>query len=179
MLQELSTKTNLAQVGEEVGLALGTQMVKTYQEANPTDVKWYMIGREIIEKILAQPRCAGIRFYNAINEIGEKTLVYVGVDEEGTPIVKYATINKNGILENQKGIVADRVSKPGGKGENTVEPEWWTIDWTFLYDRTIKVMLLSLFLIAKPQSYQGIAWIYKYWFRNFTLNIRFDISEEI
>ena len=71
MLQELSTKTNVAQIGEEIGLDLGTQMVKSFQESNPADVKWYMIGREIIEKILAQPGCVGLKFYNALNETGK------------------------------------------------------------------------------------------------------------
>ena len=31
MLQELSTKTNLASIGEEIGLELGAQMVKSYR----------------------------------------------------------------------------------------------------------------------------------------------------
>ena len=127
MLQELATKTNLAKVGEEIGLELGTQMVKSYQEANPTDVKWYMIGREIIEKILAQPQCVGIRFYNAINEIGQKTLVYVGVDGNGKPIIQYAVINKEGLLENKNGIVADRTRVPGqGTGKDGFD--WWIFD---------------------------------------------------
>ena len=132
MLQELSTKTSIAKIGEEIGLDLGAQMVKSYQEANPTDVKWYMIGREIIGKILAQPNCVAIRFYNALNENGEKTLVYVGVDKDGTQILEYAAINKLGILENHNGIVADRAEKPsgtpGGRGQTSTEPEWWTID---------------------------------------------------
>jgi len=125
MLQELTTKTNLAKVGEEVGLELGAQMVKSYQEANPSEVKWYMIGREIIEKILAQPNCVGMRFYNATNEIGEKTLVYVGVDATGASIVQYTLINAEGILENQNGIVADRVVRPTQTDD---DHGWW---WDF------------------------------------------------
>jgi len=109
MLQELSTKTNLAEIGEDIGMELGTQMVKSYQEANPTDVKWYMIGREIIEKILAQPGCVAIKFFNAINEVGQKTLVYSGVDADGNAIVEYTLVNNDGCLANQKGIIADRI----------------------------------------------------------------------
>jgi len=126
MLQELSTKTNVAQVGEEIGLDLGTQMVKSFQQSNPTEVKWNMIGREIIEKILAQPHCAGIRFYNGITEIGQKTLVYVGVDGDGIPIVEYATVNNEGIMEHQKGIVADRSKQPTGKDKDGFD--WWIFD---------------------------------------------------
>lgn len=113
MIKELNLKTNLAQVGEEVGLALGTEMVKNYREANPTDVQWYMIGREIIEKILAQPGCVGLKFYNAYNEAGQKTLVYVGIDQNGKGILEYSVVNTQGELAKEKGIVADRI-KVGG-----------------------------------------------------------------
>ena len=126
MLQELSTKTNLAQVGEEIGLDLGTQMVKSYQEANPTDVKSYTIGREIIDRILAQPGCVGIKLFNAINENGEKTLVYLGIDTDGKPIVEYSLINVNGQLESQKGILADRIKTDGGDGNG-----WDWLKWLF------------------------------------------------
>lgn len=111
MQKELLTKT-LSQVGEEVGLELGTQMVKNYRESNPTDVKWYMVGREIIEKILAQPGCAALKFYNAYNEVGQKTLVYVGIDEAGKTIMEYSVVNTEGQLSKEKGIVADRIRVP-------------------------------------------------------------------
>ena len=109
MIKELTSKANLAQVGEEVGLALGTEMVKNYREANPTDVQWYMVGREIIEKMLAQPGCVALKFYNAYNEAGEKTLVYVGIDQNGKAILEFSVINTQGELAKEKGIVADRI----------------------------------------------------------------------
>jgi len=109
MIQELHLKANLAKVGEEVGLELGTQMVKSYQESNPTDVKCYLIGREIIEKVLAQPGCVGMKFYNAYNEEGQKTLVYVGIGQKGETILEYSVINTEGQLSKEKGIVADRI----------------------------------------------------------------------
>src|SRR5215213_1349656 len=109
MTKELHLKENLAQVGEEVGLELGTQMIKSYRQANPTDVQWYMVGREIIEQILAQPGCVGLKFYNAYNEAGEKTLVYVGIDQNGKGILEYTVVNTQGELGKEKGIVADRI----------------------------------------------------------------------
>ena len=126
MLQELTAKTNLSQVGEEIGLELGKQMVKSYQETNPTDVKSYMVGREIIEGILAQPGCVGIRMYNALNEAGEKTLVYVGVDGTGNSIIEFSVVNIDGKIETNKGIVADRVRTEGGDNSG------WDI-WTWLF----------------------------------------------
>ena len=112
MIKELHLQENLAQIGEEVGQELGTQMVKNYRQANPTDVQWYMVGREIIEKVLAQPGCVGLKFYNAYNEEGQKTLVYVGIDQNGKAILEYSVVNVEGQLAEEKGIVADRIRLP-------------------------------------------------------------------
>jgi hypothetical protein len=102
MLQELSTKTNIAQIGEEIGMDLGTQMVKSYQEANPTDVKSYTIGRDIIEKILAQPGCAGIKFFNAMNEGRRKNPCLFGVDSEGKPLLNTPLSMQTASLKRQE-----------------------------------------------------------------------------
>ena len=99
---------NLTTVGEEISHELGAKMVKDFQDANPNDVAANYIGRNILENILAQPECAGIRFYNGINEAGRKTLVYVGVDNSGNIITEYTGINIAGQLVKEKGIVADR-----------------------------------------------------------------------
>lgn len=110
MLQTKPSKLT-ANVGEEIGVELGAQMISSYRQANPTDVVGYFIGRNIIEQVLAQPGCVGIKFYNAYNEVGSKTLVYVGVNAEGNDMLTVTTINVNGQLEAQKGIVADRLKE--------------------------------------------------------------------
>ena len=126
MLQETPTKTNLASIGEEIGLELGAQMVKSYDCTHPEDVKSYLIGREIIEKILAQPGCGGLKLYNALNEAGEKTLVYLGVDSTGNPLLKYTIINNAGELTIEKSIIADRVRTDTGDNSGF---DWWK--WLF------------------------------------------------
>ena len=88
----------VSMIGEEIGLELGKQMISEYQAANPTDVHFYEIGRNILDQILAQPGCAGIRFYNAFNEAGEKTLVYVGLNKDGKAIAQYSVVNNDGVL---------------------------------------------------------------------------------
>jgi hypothetical protein len=108
MQTETLQKKNLAMVGEEISHELGAQMVKDFQVANPSEVKSYYIGKNIISQILAQPGCVGIKFYNAYNEEGQKTLVYVGVDEFGKNIVEYTVVNNDGSFDKQKAIVADR-----------------------------------------------------------------------
>ncbi|HTE33945.1 MAG TPA: hypothetical protein VK666_26375 [Chryseolinea sp.] len=112
-------------IGEEIGLELGNQMVNDYQTMNANDVHFYEIGRNIIDQILAQPGCAGMRLYNAYNEMGEKTLVYVGLNSEGKALTSISTVSPEGTLAAEKGIVADRI-KTGG-GISTSDSDDWKI----------------------------------------------------
>ena len=118
MQNELITKRPVAAIGEEIGAELGAQLVKSYQVANPNDTQFYTIGKDIIEQILAQPGVEGIRFYNAYNEEGEKTLVYLGIDAAGNPIKEYSLVDGKGNIAKRPAIVADRAG--GNKGSN-----WW------------------------------------------------------
>jgi len=128
-MTQTKLSSNIASIGEEIGVELGTQMVKGYQKANPSDVHSYLIGRKIIDQVLAQPGCVGIRFYNAYNEIGEKTLVYIGVDQNGKTLVEYTVVNNNGELSTEKGIVADRAKPKTNDGPRTIEnDDWWAFD---------------------------------------------------
>ena len=122
MQTELLTKRNIATVGEEITHELGAQFIKDFQKAHPTDVKAYIIGKDIINQILAQPGCVGIQLFNAYNEEGKKTLVYVGLNADEKPILQYSLITGNGTLEIKNGLVGDRI--PQGDG---IE-EW---DWFF------------------------------------------------
>jgi hypothetical protein len=120
MQTELLTKRTIATIGEEITRETGAQMIKDYYQAHPTDVKSYIIGKDIINQILAQPGVAGIQFYNAINEDGQKTLVYVGLDENGKALMSYKSVNNQGILAEEKGIVADKVLPQGDNLD-----DWW------------------------------------------------------
>ncbi len=129
MTQTKLSIRKVAAIGEEIGLELGTQMVKGYQEANPSDVHSYLIGREIIDRILAQPGCVGIKFFNAYNEAGRKTLVYLGVDKNANTLIQISTVSENGKLDSQKGIVADRVRPERTSPRLDEAEEWfWTAD---------------------------------------------------
>lgn len=120
-----TTQKNLALIGEEISHELGATMVKDYQNAFPSDVINYQIGRNILESILAQPGCVGIRFYNALNELGQKTLVYVGVDANDEVIAEYVSINNTGELTKKKAIVADRARPGTGGGGGGINTETW------------------------------------------------------
>ena len=117
MQKELQKKLNYAEVGEEISHATAGAFVKTYADANPTDLRAHHIGRNIIEQILAQPGCCGIRFYNAINEIGQKTLVYVGIDANGNDLIKRTIVAQDGSLVVSNFATGDRA---GGSGDNSV-----------------------------------------------------------
>jgi len=120
MQNELITKRPVAAIGEEIGYELGAQLVKSYQDANPNDAQFFTIGKNIIEEILAQPGCEGIRFYNAYNEEGEKTLVYLAVDGGGNPIKEYTLVDASGNISVRPALIADRAG--AGKGGS-----WWDI----------------------------------------------------
>ena len=96
------------EVGEDIGYELGTKMIKRWHDQNPDDVLASFTGRNILESILAQPGCTGIRMFNAINDLGVKQLVLVGVDKTGSNILEYTSVGDNGEIIKKKGIVADR-----------------------------------------------------------------------
>jgi hypothetical protein len=66
------------------------------------------MGKDVLTQILNQPGCAGIRFYNGINEKGQKTLVYIGVDAEGKDLIKRTVVQADGKVATINGIAADR-----------------------------------------------------------------------
>ncbi len=107
----LSTATRpfSASVGEHIGAEAGAKMVKSFYDAHPEQAYGHLIGREIIEKILAQPGCAGLSIHPAYNEENVRQLVFVGVDIDGQQILKYAVIGENGNIEIKDGLVADRI----------------------------------------------------------------------
>ena len=104
----LQTKT-LIEVGEDIGVAEGVNMVNAFREANPDATKGYYIGANILTQILSQPGCVGINFRKCLTETNEEHLVYTGVDADGIDILTYSVVTNTGSIENQDAIVADRI----------------------------------------------------------------------
>ncbi|SFF09822.1 hypothetical protein SAMN05518672_11634 [Chitinophaga sp. CF118] len=111
--QPQTHQTPVAQIGEHVGIELGTKLVKDYFDAYPEQAYGHVIGRAIIDKILAQPGCEGIIIYPALNEDGRRTLVYAGVDAKRKAIVKIPIVNTDGVIRFEDAIVADRSDDDG------------------------------------------------------------------
>lgn len=106
--KELLVNLNVAAIGEAIDHQLAKTLVKSYKDTYPESFTAVIIGRNIIEQILAQPGCVGIHFVDAINEEGQKTLVYVGVDAAGKHIVEHVVVESNGSMSVVPSIVADR-----------------------------------------------------------------------
>ena len=118
--KELLTKKDYAAVGGEISIETATEFTKTYAENHPNENLSYHLGRNIIEHILAQPGCVGMRFYYGYNTEGQKTLVYVGIDANGNDLVKQTMVTENGVMMNKEGVVADLIGLGGGS-----MPSWW------------------------------------------------------
>lgn len=127
MQTELLAKTNVAAIGEEITHELGAQMIRDFRQAHPAEVQHYSIGKNILTDMLAQPGCEGIRFYNAIDEKGQKTLVYVGLNAEGSPILSHSVVNHAGAMESARSMVADRVMKPSSDSDFDEFDWFWFI----------------------------------------------------
>ncbi len=128
MMKIIGSKKEISMIGAEIGLELGKEMVRDFQVAHPTEIQFFNVGKNIINQILNQPGCEGIRFYNAYNEVGEKTLVYVGLTSEGKALLTYSVIDNKGQLSNQSAIVADRIEKGGGGVKTGISTDDWTWD---------------------------------------------------
>jgi hypothetical protein len=110
MLQkELLTKKDFAAIGEEISHELAAEFVENYKKNFPGEREGYVLGRNIIDQILAQPGCVGMRFYYGLNEDGQKTLVYVGMDTNGQDIVTKTVVMENGALGVDQATIADRI----------------------------------------------------------------------
>lgn len=111
--KELLTTKDYASVGGEISLETATKFTKAYAENHANENLSYHLGRNIIEKILAQPGCVGMRFYYGYNDEGQKTLVYVGLDANGNDMVKQTMVTENGVMMSEEGVVADLIGLGG------------------------------------------------------------------
>ncbi len=108
MLQkELLTQKDFTTLGGEITHEMGNDFIKAYETACPDGQRGFMLGRNILEKILAQPGCTGIRFHHAINQAGQKTVVYVGMDENGNDLLRHTMVTENGVIMSEEAIMAD------------------------------------------------------------------------
>lgn len=75
--------------GDPLDLATAKQWTanfrSTLENANETQAHYF--GNEIIQQVLGQVNCVGVRIYYALDDDGEKKLLIVGVDSKGENIL--------------------------------------------------------------------------------------------
>jgi len=69
--------------GEPIDLKTTREWTANYRREFPDETKAHFFGFEILQKILKQDRCMGIRIYYALNEKGEKQLILTGATADG------------------------------------------------------------------------------------------------
>lgn len=73
--------------GEVISLDEAIEFTHSFQTDNPNRIKSFFAGSNLINRILEQENCIGIRIYNGYDTIRNKTnLVLIGVDEAGEDI---------------------------------------------------------------------------------------------
>jgi hypothetical protein len=72
--------------GGEITLTSAGAMAAKYRRDNPGQTLAHFFGKDIINKILDQEGCMGIRLYHGIDEDGKKELVMVGADSDENDI---------------------------------------------------------------------------------------------
>lgn len=106
-------KLDYQAIGAEISHELAAKMVKDHHDKFTVENSYsYCIGANVINQILSQPGCVGLRFFEALNEKGEKTLVYVGVDTKGRSIIEITTVNEGGELAIVKASIGDQLLAP-------------------------------------------------------------------
>lgn len=68
--------------GENIPLADAIQMTKAFREANSHATKAFYIGKNIMNELLGQDNCVGMRIYNALDEDNQAQVVIVGVTSD-------------------------------------------------------------------------------------------------
>lgn len=67
--------------GGAITITDGAALTAEHRLKNPTALKARFFGKDILNQILAQDGCMGIRFYFGQNEDGVRELVICGADE--------------------------------------------------------------------------------------------------
>lgn len=73
--------------GSEITYSEGSDLTAEYRRLNSGDTKGHFVGKDLINDLLAQEDCMGIRIYYGIDEYGNKELVIVGADSNEDDIL--------------------------------------------------------------------------------------------
>lgn len=81
--------------GQVITLAEGAELTARHRAKYPNGTKGVVYGNDLIQQLLDNPGCVGVRMYFAQESDGSQTVVLVGVDAEGNDLLNL--IVENGI----------------------------------------------------------------------------------
>jgi hypothetical protein len=75
-------------VGKPISKATADKWIKNHEQKHPgkDSIRAHFFGSDIINELLAQDGCVGMRIYYATNDEGVKQLLLVGAREDGSNI---------------------------------------------------------------------------------------------
>ena len=68
--------------GDAIPITDGSALTAEFRQHNPNHRLAHFFGRDILQQILDQPDCMGIRVYYGVNEEGQSELVLAGADAD-------------------------------------------------------------------------------------------------
>jgi hypothetical protein len=97
-------------VGKAISKDTAMRWIKNYHEKHPhkDGIRARFFGLNIIDEILSQHECVGIRIYYASNDEGEKQLLLVGAREDGSNI--WPDDSEGATILSAQGLIADASS---------------------------------------------------------------------
>ena len=69
--------------GGAISLEDGAALTARYRVTHPLQRKGHFFGKDILNEILAQEGCMGIRMYHGLNTLSQHEMVIVGADADG------------------------------------------------------------------------------------------------
>lgn len=82
------------ELGKTIPLDKGSDLTKNYRDVNPNKVKGFAVSKDLIEDILEQDDCDGLRVYNALDEDSKPQLVVVGIDSSENDLTSGVIISE-------------------------------------------------------------------------------------
>ncbi|HEY8930194.1 MAG TPA: hypothetical protein VIM55_13425 [Mucilaginibacter sp.] len=124
-----SAKTPLltGKEGEDFDLHLSAEWIKNHTDRHPHEPHSHFFGKEILQKILNQDGCVGIRFYHAHSEPkgsdkGDRHIIIVGARADGSDMTNTKDAKPDPLSrEEMKAVAYDTVGQqsmpcPGSPG---------------------------------------------------------------
>lgn len=74
--------------GGAISLSDGAAMTANFRRQNPNQIIARFFGREILEQLLDQENCMGIRMYYGLDADNQNQLILVGADQDENDILE-------------------------------------------------------------------------------------------